>query len=76
MGTEEGAPWEPVAQGLAHCLGLVPVGSLPAARLVLTLDWPATPTLHPNYRADSLTCLFQRTARAKVGRKLGLDSLW
>lgn len=52
---EEGAQWEPEAQGLAEYLGLSLVGSLPVARVVLALEWPVTPTPHPISGADRLT---------------------
>lgn len=67
---EEGAPWEPEAQGLAEYLGLSLIGSLAGARVVLALDWPVTLTPHPSTLVLTVSLyVFQRAALAKMGRR-------
>lgn len=68
---EEGAPWEPETQGLAEYLGLSLVGSLPVARVVLALDWPVTPTPHPNSGANHLTVCVSEYSPSQDGKEAG-----
>lgn len=56
---EEGAPWEPEAQGLAEYLGLSLIGSL-----------AGTLTPHPSTLVLTVSLyVFQRAALAKMGRR-------